>query len=453
MGSLPLTSYGYLPQLLTFDEAACVPTSFINTFAALAHASPNLSGLIGGSGSYADWESARNTLASRYFFTSADWSPVGSPASLVVEGTQQYAADRNVAQWLEIRAIGPGPGPEDPLAGLANFNKNEDISVDAPSSLGKRKISRVSTPSYDSLERQRLYEARTVTINDIANALDSGKGIILGLIYTSGGQGHAVSAVSLKWNDKNNNGRADRSEKATLSIVDPLDPSGTYSPALESDIAEERLRYNPLVQATGPVKSVDVHLWSEDDGTVYWEYKQTSIKDKDGKLIREVGDSSNDRTNPIETGTVVFAGFLKARDTVKDKITGSSSDDVIELDPGRDRIKGGDGSDLFVVGDALSLKKDNSDIITDFKPGDNDIIGLRSEELGIEGMQLEQVYSRRDLRMAARGEAELIYLETKRYGILYSNENGSRTGLGSGGGELIRLSGSPDLTNESIALL
>jgi hypothetical protein len=452
MGSLPLTSYGYLPQLLTFDEAACVPTAFANTFAALAHASPNLSRLIGETGSYADLERTRDTLASQYFFTSKDWVPKGSPASLVVEGTQRYAADLNVAQWLEIRLI--GPGPQDPLADLANFNKTETISVDDPSSLGSRKTTpKVSTPTFDSLERQRLYEARTVTINDIANALDAAKGIVLGLIYTSGDAGHAVSAVSLDWHDQNNNGRADRDENATLTIVDPLDPSDTYSPALQTDVSVERLRQNPLIQATGPVRSVNVQLLSEDDGTLRWAYGQTSLGLEDGKLTRFAGDSSNGLTEPDAAGIIVFAGILNARDTVRDKITGSSSDDVIELDPGRDRIKGGDGSDLIVVGDALSLQKGNSDIITDFKPSDNDIIGLRGDELGIESIQLERVSSRRDLRNAARGKADLIYLTTKKYGLLYSNQNGEKIGLGSDGGELIRLYGAPDLTSDSIVLL
>jgi hypothetical protein len=106
-----------------------------------------------------------------------------------------------------------------------------------------------------------------------------------------------------------------------------------------------------------------------------------------------------------------------------------------------------------VIGDAISLEKGSSDIITDFKPSQGDTIGLRKQELQIEEKTLIRIDERSALDQASKTGASLIYLGTKKYGILYSNQNGEDSGLGLQGCELVRLKGAPDLTSSEIALL
>ena len=453
MSALPITSYGKLPQLGTFELAACVPTAFTNTFAALARTNPKLSRLAGVNGTYADLENTRDILAKEYFLTSRSWEPEGSPASLVVSGTQDYLNSIDLAESLEIKAI--GPGPNDVLKGLANFSTTEDVLI-VPAKKGEAfTIQKFTTPTADELIQRSLYEQGTVKINDIKGVLDSGGGLVLGLIYDSANEGHAVSAASLQWEDVNKNGLADEEENATLTIIDPLDPSTSYSQNFETP-ATEAFFFDPLIQSTGGVKSSELILTSNPDGSLSYKYKegQNSLAiTKDGlfDLVEEF-DSSNEGANG-SSGSIVFAGILSARKTVGDKVIGTPQVDVIELDPGRNKIKGAGGGDVFVVGDPLSLEQGSSDIITDFRPEQNDIIGLRSEELQIEDKTFIRIENRSELGRAAKSEASLIYLETKRFGILLSNQNGEEPGLGINGGELIRLQGSPNLGNSDIALI
>ena len=453
MGSIPVVSYGNLPQLGTFEGGACVPTAFTNTLAALARTNPKLSRLIGTNGTYADLEETRGLLGKEYFRTSRSWQPAGSPASLVVSGTQDYLRSVDLAELLEIRAI--GPGPNDALSGLANFGITQNVRI-VPAEKGKAFTVDVTTPKFRELLQRNIYKKGSTKIDDIKNALDSGKGLVLGLFYDSlPPAGHAVSAVSLQWEDKNNNGLADEEENATLTIIDPLDPSTSYSQNFETP-ATDTFSFDPLVQSTGGVKSGELILVSKADGSLSYKYKegQSSLVVTDSGLFDRETDF--DASNPDadgSAGSIVFAAILSTRKTVGDKVIGTPQVDVIELDPGRNKIKGAGAGDVFVVGDPLSLEQGRSDIITDFRPGQNDTIGLRSQELQIEDKTFIRIDSRRELDRAAKSEASLIYLEAKTYGILYSNQNGEEPGFGINGGELIRLQGSPNLGMNDIALI
>jgi hypothetical protein len=453
MGSIPVVSYGNLPQLGTFEGGACVPTAFTNTLAALARTNPKLSRLIGTNGTYADLEETRGLLGKEYFRTSRSWQPAGSPASLVVSGTQDYLRSVDLAELLEIRAI--GPGPNDALSSLANFGITQNVRI-VPAEKGKAFTVDVTTPKFRELLQRNIYKKGSTKIDDIKNALDSGKGLVLALFYDSlPPAGHAVSAVSLQWEDKNNNGLADEEENATLTIIDPLDPSTSYSQNFETP-ATDTFSFDPLVQSTGGVKSSELILVSKADGSLSYKYKegQSSLVVTDSGLFDRETDF--DASNPDadgSAGSIVFAAILSTRKTVGDKVIGTPQVDVIELDPGRNKIKGAGAGDVFVVGDPLSLEQGRSDIITDFRPGQNDTIGLRSQELQIEDKTFIRIDSRRELDRAAKSEASLIYLEAKTYGILYSNQNGEEPGFGINGGELIRLQGSPNLGINDIALI
>jgi hypothetical protein len=246
MSSIPLSSFGNLPQLETFQEAACVPTALTNTFAGLARTYPRLSRLIGEQDTYKDLESTRNTLAKEYFLTSRDWFPAGSPVSLVVSGTNEYFASRDVAELLDFKAIGSN-------SGLANFGKEVspgEITIYSPDGRVTPNPEKFVTPKQEVLERQGLYTQGKVSIGDIEKALDSGSGLVLGLIWRGGGGGHAVSAVDLNWKDKNNDGLLNKNESATLHVIDPLDPSTSYLPAVKEALG------NAGLSSAGPPKVV-----------------------------------------------------------------------------------------------------------------------------------------------------------------------------------------------------
>ena len=442
--AIPSENYGFLPQLSTFERGACAPTATANIMAAMAKTYPSLRTLINVDGgvTYQDIAATRNNLGAKYFLTSNDWTPVGSPVSMVIKGLQDYAADRNLAQALKVEAIGPSVNSPQ-IKMLGNFGVTREIRIDPPSR-PDRKIN-VTTPSLNDPIIKRSYKDTGVTIQTIQEALNNGSGLLLGLIYPEG-EGHVVSAVSLDWSDRNGNGKAEAEENATVSIVDPLNPSKNYSQATPGNVENEQT-FDPLVGALGPVRTTEMKLISKADDSLTFEYRQISVSydNETGKPIEAAGDSSNNTTNEAASGDIAFAGVLTARSVKRDIITGTSDDDVIELDPGRQRIKGGKGSDAFVIGDPESLQEGQSDLIIDFKPQQNDLIVLSGNDLSIEEIDLISVNSRFEKNLAKRSDHTLIYLQQESTGILYLNSNGDDPGWGTNGGELIRLKGAPDL--------
>ncbi|CAK6686617.1 hypothetical protein [Synechococcus sp. CBW1107] len=440
-------NYGYLPQLFTFDRNACVPTATVNIMAALARTYPSLRSLISSNGdvTYQDLAATRDTLATDYFYTSKNWQPTGSPLSLVIKGVQSYVADRNLAQALEVEAIGPELDSRE-VEKIGNFGITEKaVSIESPSRGRLEKT--VTTPSISDPIIQRSYRGGGVTIQDIQQALDNGDGLLLGLIYDGQLAGHGVSAVNLDWTDRNGNGRADGKEDATLTIVDPLNPSENYSQATPGNVDNQQ-RFDPLVEALGPVKTTKMTLISSNRGqAVIFNYNQSSLDyDKNtGEPKRTAGDTSNNTRNSNVSGKITFAGILTARSIKRDIITGTSDDNVIELDPGRQRIKGGKGSDAFVIGDLDSLQEGQSDVLIDFKSKQNDQIGLSGDALSIDEIDLISVNSRLEQNLAKRSDHTLIYRQRENTGILYLNTNGDDRGWGATGGELVRLKGAPDL--------
>lgn len=154
--AIPRENYGYLPQLFTFDKNACVPTATANIMGALARTHPSLSSLISANGgiTYQDLVATRDTLATDYFFTSVDWEPTGSPASLVIEGLQNYVADRNLAQALEVEAVGPDLNSAE-INRVGNFGITKSVSIQSPTQ--GRLMRTVTTPSISDPIIQRSY--------------------------------------------------------------------------------------------------------------------------------------------------------------------------------------------------------------------------------------------------------------------------------------------------------
>jgi hypothetical protein len=60
--------------------------------------------------------------------------------------------------------------------------------------------------------------------------------------------------------DRNHDGVVDRSEHATIAVVDPLDPSENYGSS-------------PPI-ATGPTKKTLVRVWEDESGDLVYSYPQ-----------------------------------------------------------------------------------------------------------------------------------------------------------------------------------
>jgi len=141
---------------------------------------------------------------------------------------------------------------------------------------------------------------------------------------------------------------------------------------------------------------------------------------------------------------------MKARKKKGNTFKAGAEDNVIELDPGRDRIIGGKGSDAFVISDPKSLEKGKSDMIIDFNSKQGDLIGLDGDDLKIKAIDIAYVSNKNETKLAKRSDQTLIYQQKENWGFLYFNSNGDEPGLGNGGGEIIRLKGAPDLVDSDL---
>lgn len=100
------------------------------------------------------------------------------------------------------------------------------------------------------------------TWNFLYSALTANKASILSVNYATEG-GHEVFASGLNWTDANNDGVIQFSENATISFVDPLDPSATY----------------PSGEPGGGAKFTEGRVWNKDDlstGVLLLNYNQYS---------------------------------------------------------------------------------------------------------------------------------------------------------------------------------
>lgn len=446
--SISLKSYGYLPQLQTFDGYACVPTAAVNTMTAMARTYQSLRNLISTTGdfSYKNIADKRDILATRYFYTSNDWP--GTPGSLIIRGLQNYAGDIDLAQRLEVKFIGPDINSKQGRL-IGNYGTTDTIKIMPPSLQNLEQT--ITTPDSTDPIVQRSYHGSGATIHDIQKALVNGDGLLLGLLYDNGGGGHMVSAVSLNWNDRNANGIAEADENALLTVIDPLHPSKNYTNATPGKVNNQQ-KFYPLVEARGPVRSTVINLVSDQQTSeVEFRYEQYSIgfDTKTGRPEPRYGDSSNGTTSKEITGTIPFLAILKARENIGKTFKGGSGDNVIELDPGRDRIIGGKGSDVFVISDPKSLKKGKSDEIIDFK-SNQDLIVLSEHGLGIEEIDIAYTSKNKQTKLSKKSDQTLVYQQKENYGFLYFNSNGDDPGWGNQGGEIIRLKGAPDLTQNDL---
>jgi hypothetical protein len=239
------SAYGYLCQYSIPNEFApdsCIPTSTVNALAYLqnTHAS-QLGGVqLVGSG-YAGWNATAQTLQSIMGTT--------------VEGTD-FA---------------------DAAAGLGNYVS----SIGAASLLTLQGFSATVNPVYPSW----MTQGSALDLRDLYGWISSGASVTLGIVYPATSIGHQVTMTGLNWNDANGDGVVDQSEGATITAIDPLDPSAAYS---GSDVL-------------GPPKTTTISVWQDaaSGGLLSYSYQQYS-----GRLPF---DSNNYATSSgfIFTGTAI----------------------------------------------------------------------------------------------------------------------------------------------------
>ena len=134
----------------------------------------------------------------------------------------------------------------------------------------------------------------------------------------------------------------------------------------------------------------------------------------------------------------------------REKVRGTSADDVIGAGPGRDRLVGRRGADSFVFDNSNHCGRRQADVIQDFRPDQGDRILLDSDAFSGEG-SVGIAESRREFRqMRSDSDHEFLYFQPK--GGLYYNENGDDSGWGDGG-LIAALKGAPELDANQISLI
>jgi hypothetical protein len=99
-----------------------------------------------------------------------------------------------------------------------------------------------------------------------------------------------------------------------------------------------------------------------------------------------------------------------------------------------------------------NVKQRRVDRILNFSPSDGDALALsRKRFSGIDKLDFTQVNTKKELKSAARGDFDVIYLEPR--GELYFNQNADARGFGRGGGLFAILETAPSISSEQFTLM
>jgi len=300
--SAPITQYfGYLPQLATFDGLACTPTSATNALTYVLTRPNTPGGVYAPLQTYEGWETVRDDIATNYFFTSPDTVPAGTLPAQAVIGMNQYLIDNGRKAHTSLSAIGLSTDPDgNNIAGWGTPAQNGHPAI-GPAT------------QYSS-----IFTEQVVTGEFLRAALLRTDAILAGGFYSTGDSapaGHAVVITQLNWDDKNADGRIDLADGATVKILDPLDPSQSYSPALGSTIGygtgatiQEQLddALNAKVTATGPPLFKTGSIVQNEAGALVVTYEQSSLVNNNGEFQNVGGDVSNSQDEPVDM-TIMLA--------------------------------------------------------------------------------------------------------------------------------------------------
>jgi hypothetical protein len=179
------------PEYDHVGPMACVPTSATNALTYLQNAAPSLFGTALTGATYADWISTDATLISPAYM---DTTPSGGTyfRTIPYALTTYFAADpaRNASAVQFSGMFLPGYW-----------------------------TTQYPQPSYIT--------SGVPTWSFLYSGLTAQSAVMLSVIYENG-DGHELLLSGFQWLDTNGDGTIQFDENATLSFVDPLDPSATY---------------------------------------------------------------------------------------------------------------------------------------------------------------------------------------------------------------------------------
>lgn len=213
--------YGYMDQysLPVVGSEACVPTSTTNAFIYLQNRYSSLFGTTLAGATYAEWTSTDETLASDTYYGTSSLS--GTLLNLIPSVVQNYLTARGAISNVVLSGLFPADYWNPP-----------------------------TKPSF-------ITDGQC-TWNFLYNNLSLGAALIFGIEY-SGGGGHELLATGFSWYDANGDGIIQWAEDASLTFLDPLDPSQSYG--TNGDTVE------------GGAKFTSGHLW-EAGGELKLDYNQ-----------------------------------------------------------------------------------------------------------------------------------------------------------------------------------
>ena len=207
-------SYGYLWQYSLappLGAAACGPAATTNAFTFLQNTQGERIGNVLTGNDYGSWKTTANTLANDYMQTGESGSAHPGTSYLnLAKGMEQYAQHKH-EQYPDRTGVR--------FNGLAATDAFEGMEKDAPHWV-------------------ELLGDKGPTLEQLYQMLAGGAGVVMGMNQLDSlGEpqvGHIVTLAGMDWNDENKNGIVDRGE-ATLSVIDPLDPSSNVENGNQND--------------------------------------------------------------------------------------------------------------------------------------------------------------------------------------------------------------------------
>ena len=181
----------------SFGGVACVPTSSTNALTFLQGANPAYFGTALTGSSYSSWVTTNTTLMSApYMDTSA-------------QGTYYNHIPYALTQYIKVDC------------GFANVSFSGMFPADYWS---------------DTFPKPAYMTDGLPSSSFLLNALKTNQATIFS--FSNGPIGHEATAVGFNWLDANDDGIIQQSENATVSFVDPLDPSAAYTGGLPDGTAK-----------------------------------------------------------------------------------------------------------------------------------------------------------------------------------------------------------------------
>lgn len=232
------SSFGWLNQY-SLDEAqfgfigpeACAPTSSTNGMTFMQNTYGRYFGTKLTGTTYQSWIAADTTLiGDNYYDTNTQ---VGTFQDRIPYGLDKYIVGDKGFDLVSVTGMVPEIVWEFTPAGITR------------------------TP----LPRPGSIQDKTPSWQFIAESLRAGNPTIITMVYPDKSGGHTPLVTGFNWNDANNDGIIQKSEGATLQILDPLDSSETY----------------PNGEPGGGAKFTEVAIWNEGDqegGDLLLDYVQ-----------------------------------------------------------------------------------------------------------------------------------------------------------------------------------